>query len=141
MKKRMPIGLRMTPMIDIIFLLLTFFVLTAKFQEPEQVLQINVAKQPSRLVSTGSPLKIAVEKMEDGFLLKVANKPAIVLDERQPTDGLLLLGKQAQESLEINSYGSVELYCQDVVPWDVVVKVYDTLYALGLCEITFKTDL
>jgi biopolymer transport protein ExbD len=140
-KKRLPIGLRMTPMIDVIFLLLTFFVLTAKFQEPEQILQLDVSKPTtSTLADVGVPLKIVIEKGVVGFLLKVGSKPEIMLNEQEPADALLLLAKKAQESLEIDGSQAVELYCQDAVPWDIVVKVYDALYALGLRNITFRVE-
>lgn len=36
-KKRIPIKIDMTPMVDVAFLLLTFFMMTAQFKEPESV--------------------------------------------------------------------------------------------------------
>jgi biopolymer transport protein ExbD len=139
--KRLTIGLRMTPMIDVIFLLLTFFVLTAKFQEPEQILRLDVTKNTNlTLTNTAAPLKIVIEKGGGGFLLKVGSKPEIMLNEQEPADALLLLAKKAQESLEMEDLQAVELYCQDEVPWDIVVKVYDALYALGLRNITIRVE-
>ena len=42
-QKRRSFGLRMTAMIDVIFLLLTFFVLTAKFRPPEEFLGLSLS--------------------------------------------------------------------------------------------------
>jgi biopolymer transport protein ExbD len=54
-RKQRWFGLKMTPMIDVIFLLLTFFVLTARFRSPEQFLPIllssaNAEQAASRFI-------------------------------------------------------------------------------------------
>lgn len=140
LRKRSPIGLRMTPMIDVIFLLLTFFVLTAKFREPEQVLPVDAIKGARSAESAAAPLKIVVEKTEKGIFLKVGSKPAILFNERNAEDALLILAKKAQESLENGESQAVDLYCQDAIPWGIVVKVYDVLYATGLQDIAFRVE-
>ncbi|MCE5186038.1 MAG: biopolymer transporter ExbD [Planctomycetaceae bacterium] len=139
-RRRTGVGLQMTPMIDVIFLLLTFFVLTSKFKEPEQVFKIDVTKGGQAAISDGAVLRVAVEKTSGGFLLKVANKPEIFMDEAAPGDGLLLLVKKTQETVQAGGPRAVDLYCRDDIPWDAVVKVYDTLYAAGLKDITFRIE-
>lgn len=139
-RRRLPIGLRMTPMIDIIFLLLTFFVLTAKFQEPEQVLQVDLGNASAGSSAAASPLKITIERDGETFVFRVGTKPEIVFEQENVSEALLLLAKKAQETLEKSPSKSVELYCVDSVPWNIVVKAYDALYALGCRDITFKVD-
>ena len=140
-RKRLPISLRMTCMIDVIFLLLTFFVLTAKFREPEQFLQVDVAKGAGQATSQSvAPLAVKIEKTPEGFVLNVANKPEVLLSLQTPSDGLLVMAERVKMSLESDGGQAIDLYCADSVPWDLVVKVYDALYAMGIREITFRID-
>jgi len=139
-KHRISMGLRMTPMIDVIFLLLTFFVLTAKFQEPEQLLPVIVGNtNPQPVAAQDTPLKIFIEADASGCLLQVANRPAIKLSDENPSESLLVLARKVRQELETTGPVPVELYCDDAVSWDIVVKVYDVLYALGLQNITFRS--
>ena len=140
-KHRLAMGLRMTPMIDVIFLLLTFFVMTAKFQEPEQLLPVIVGKTTSKPAATqDTPLKIFVETKPSGHQLRVENRPAIRLFEENPQESLLVLARKVRQELETTGPVPVELYYDDAISWDIVVKVYDVLYALGLQNITFRIE-
>jgi len=138
-RHRISMGLRMTPMIDVIFLLLTFFVLTAKFQEPEQLLPVIVrGNNPQPAITQDTPLKIFIEATPSGCLLRVEKRPAIRLLEEAPQESLLVLARKVRQALEATGPVPVELYYDDAISWDIVVKVYDVLYALGLQNITFR---
>jgi biopolymer transport protein ExbD len=140
-RHRISMGLRMTPMIDVIFLLLTFFVLTAKFQEPEKLLPVIVGNTNQQFtVTQDTPLKIVVETEHSGCLLRVANRPAIQLSDANLSESLLVLARKVHQELETTGPVPVELYYEDAVSWDIVVKVYDVLYALGLENITFRIE-
>ena len=140
-RHRISMGLRMTPMIDVIFLLLTFFVMTAKFQDPEQLLPVIVGKtNPQTVVTRDTPLKVFVEPTLSGCLLRVENRPAIKLSDENPQESLLVLARKVRQELETTGPVPVELYYDDAISWDIVVKVYDVLYALGLQNITFRIE-
>ncbi|MHC4782366.1 MAG: ExbD/TolR family protein [Planctomycetota bacterium] len=140
-KHRISMGLRMTPMIDVIFLLLTFFVMTAKFQEPEQLLPVIMGKtNPQPAVIEDTPLKIFIEADSSGCLLRVGNRPRVRLLDENPQESLLVLARKVRQELETNGPVPVELYYDDVISWDIVVKVYDVLYGLGLQNITFRIE-
>lgn len=139
--RRISMGLRMTPMIDVIFLLLTFFVLTAKFQQPEQILSVFADKTQSAAVKTEiTPLRISVTPTAAGCLLKIADRPAIELAADNPNQALLVLTRKVRQELENNPDVPIELDYDDAVSWDTVVKVYDVLYALGTQNITFRIE-
>ncbi|MEN8127725.1 MAG: biopolymer transporter ExbD [Planctomycetota bacterium] len=140
-KRRLSMGLRMTPMIDVIFLLLAFFVLTAKFQEPEQLLPVIVGKaSPQNAVTKDTPLKIFIEPAPSGCLLRIGNRPPIALSAENPSESLLVLARKVRLALETTGPVPVELYYDDAIPWDIVVKVYDVLYGLGAQNITFRIE-
>ena len=140
-RRRISMGLRMTPMIDVIFLLLTFFVLTAKFAEPEQLLPVIVGKTPPQALTADlAPLKIFVEPDPSGCRMRVKNHPAIVFTQENPQESLLVLARTVRQTLEPTGPVPIELYYDDAIPWDAVVKIYDVLYALGLQNITFRIE-
>jgi biopolymer transport protein ExbD len=137
--RRVPVGIRMTPMIDIIFLLLAFFVLTAKFQESEQLLPVIVGKTSTKPIQAKQkPLKIYARTDDTGCFLSVNNHPPIRMSDQDQNQALLALARKVQTTLSPIGPAPVELYYDDAVSWDVVVKVYDVLYALGLENITFR---
>ena len=138
-------GLRMTPMIDIIFLLLTFFVLTAKFRTPEQFLPVRLGGgqteverlaiiEPLRIRISGTKtdctvdigglerVRIEAENIEAG-LAQFANKLAYVMDKQKRTAG-----------------DAIEIVCEDQTKWDYLVKIYNVLYAMGADDITFGIE-
>ena len=67
-QKRRSFGLRMTAMIDVIFLLLTFFVLTAKFRPPEEFLGLSLgaSSTPATNFSIIEPLTLRITSKNDG---------------------------------------------------------------------------
>ena len=140
-RRKLSIGLRMTPMIDVIFLLLTFFVLTAKFQEPEQLLPIVLGQGQSQIERFDvEPLPIQVKARQTGCLVIVAGQPETILSTENPAEGLLVLTQRVQNRFESEGCAPIELYCDDAVTWDFVVKIYDVLYALGAQDITFRIE-
>ena len=135
------IGIRMTPMIDVIFLLLTFFVLTAKFQEPEQILPILMGTANAHSTQTPrTPLAIYIKPAAGGCTVAFENGPGIELSGQDLGPGLLNLTGNLQGTIKNGGNQPIELYCDDAVAWDVVVKIYDILYALGARDITFRID-
>lgn len=139
--RRLSMGLRMTPMIDVIFLLLTFFVLTSKFQEPEQLLTVFSGRTQTQAAQTPQKiLHIRVETIQAGCLLKIDNRPPITLSQSEPADALLVLARRVRQELQAAGNIPIELNYDDAVPWDTVVKVYDVIYALGTQNITFRIE-
>ena len=65
---------------------------------------------------------------------------AIRLFEENPQESLLVLARKVRQELETTGPVPVELYYDDAISWDIVVKVYDVLYALGLQNITFRIE-
>lgn len=67
-KRRVPISIDMTPMVDIAFLLLIFFMSTTQFKKPEEVeVRIPQSHSTFKLPETGM-IVITVTKSKDIFL-------------------------------------------------------------------------
>lgn len=137
-------GLRMTAMIDVIFLLLTFFVLTARFPRPEANLPVVMPKPSTETaaVSDKGPMKIYLKAIPSGCQVTLGETNPIELLQDDIEVGLASVTNDfldAAKSFNIAEHG-LELYCEDAVEWDYVVKVYDVLYRSGARKIAFVTQ-
>jgi biopolymer transport protein ExbD len=144
-RRRSPtMGLRMTAMIDVIFLLLTFFVLTTKFQPPESHLNMALPKPAVGAASAVSkvPLSIRLKAAENGCEVVLAEMNKIILRSDTLDANLTdLAGRFPAVAASYDVIGQgVELRCDNAVRWDYVVKVYDVLYRMGATKITFITE-
>jgi biopolymer transport protein ExbD len=140
-------SLGMMPMIDVIFLLLTFFVLTANFRSPEQFLPALVPAANASVTSFNivEPLVISVVEDGRGCVIRLGGSDGgmesdIVIQDAEPRRGLAVFAKRLGEMMQAQRRTTgdpVELLCGDEVTWDHLVKVYNILYAMGVSDITF----
>jgi len=142
-RRKRRLGLRMTPMIDVIFLLLTFFVLTAKFRTPEQFLAINLPTADAAVKRFGpiEPLIISISGEEAGCVIQIGSAGALRIEGAHYADGLCDFANKltAVLSLQKRTAGDpIELHCDDYVRWDDLVKIYNVLQAAGINDITFQ---
>ena len=142
-RPRRRFGLRMTPMIDVIFLLLTFFVLTAKFRTPEQFLPIHLATADAAEQHFGpiEPLIISISGAEGGCMVEIGGLAAVGVGGERYADGFLDFAGKLAEVLSIQKRTAsdpIELRCGGQVRWDDLVKIYNVLQAAGISDITFQ---
>ena len=144
-RKQRRFNLRMTPMIDVIFLLLTFFVLTAKFRSPEQFLPIVMPEAVAETVSLNivEPLLIDITDLEDGCDVRFGGGDkfqSVQLNPETMDESLATFANGFRDMLirqNRTSADPVQIQCDDTVKWDVIVKIYNVLYGLGVSDITF----
>lgn len=141
--KKSSFSLRMTAMIDMIFLLLIFFLVTAKWRPPENFLPMNVSTAGAfePVIGKAEPLIIRIEKVKDGCLVQVGRQETIQVRNSTIENDLALLLDSLKISLSAQKrYASdpVEIICAPGVKWDYVAKIYNTLYGAGLTDITFQ---
>jgi len=141
-QKRPSTSLRMTPMIDVIFLLLTFFVLTAKFRIPEQFLPIQLPRASAKVESFNvvEPLVLNMSTTENGYSVEIGGISGVEIEENAPEEGLAVFAGRLAEIVKAQSRTAsdpLEIHCDNDVSWDAVVKVYNVLYAMGANDITF----
>jgi biopolymer transport protein ExbD len=144
-RRRNPaMGLRMTAMIDVIFLLLTFFVLTARFKQPESHLNVTLPKPVVGAAQSAvkEPLSIRLEMTDSRCSVILPQTDRIFLVPDTLSANLTVLQNHLMNilpSYDIAGQGA-ELYCSDAMQWDYVVKVYDVLYRAGVTKIAFITE-
>jgi biopolymer transport protein ExbD len=144
-RKHRRFNLRMTPMIDVIFLLLIFFVLTARFREPEGFLGGFLPDDKSE-VNTGrviEPLTLYISDTEGGRKVEIGPGESVFIYEGKVDEGLADFANKLGEVLAAQkrtSADAMEIECDDDVEWDYLVKIYNVLTAMGVEDITFDMD-
>lgn len=139
------LSLQMLPLIDIIFLLLAFFVLTAKFRLPEDFLGL---KLPSGVENAESfaiiePLEIELTEAGAGCLVTIGGVETTEIVEDSIETGLAAFAikfRNVADSQKRYAEDPVEIRCDDSIEWDYLVKIYNMLQAMGISDITFHMN-
>ncbi|QDU54336.1 ExbD/TolR family protein [Aeoliella mucimassa] len=130
--------LSMTAMIDVVFLLLIFFVCTASFQAVEMVLPSSL------LVSSSATVDVPIEPPEDleRIVVVVAGDASRVrwLVNDQPCDSIATLTELLGAIASVDASLPVVVDCGDAVPLAQAIEVYDLARSLGLSKVQFAAD-
>jgi len=142
-KKASRLSLRMAPLIDIIFLLLIFFLVTAKWRPEEDFLPFQLPKAKGSQVTLGrpEPLIITVSMQEEGCRVRIGSRRVCHIDSGSMAQDLAGLMEQMRTCMTIEKrYAGdpVEIICGPRVKWDYVARIYNTFYGAGLTDITFR---
>jgi biopolymer transport protein ExbD len=140
---RRRLGLRMTPMIDVIFLLLTFFILTARFRTPEQFLPIHLPTAEAAVERFGviEPLIINISGEEGDCVAQIGQLRTVRIEGARYAEGLADFANKLTDVLSLQKRTAndpIEIHCDDYVRWDHLVKIYNVLQAARISDITFQ---
>ena len=130
--------LAMTPMIDVVFLLMIFFVCTASFQLSEELLPTSLAVAGG----TSAPSPIEIEPELERILVRgthVDGKTHWVVNER-PCDSLLEVRQVLRAVAEIDRSLPVILDVAGDVPLGNMIDVYDLCRLEGFEKIQFAAE-
>lgn len=135
------ITLRIAPLIDVVFLLLIFFLLSVSFQPPEDHLPVLLPTAPADHVSIVEPLTVYVASMQDGqSRLQIGAAEVTVISSQQRVEEYAVWGQHLSEILSAQGrYASdpIRLAVDEQTRWDHLVRAYQTLWRLGLTHIIF----
>ncbi len=120
--------LNLTPMIDVIFLLLIFFMVATTFQDPEREMDVDLPEATS-----GSPLT----EQQDDLIINILRDGSIVLFEKPTTREELvrILHQRAQQDPET----PVTIRGDRLVKHEAVVAVMDACGMAGLRQLSLGT--
>ena len=124
-----PAGFQLAPMIDIVFLLLIFFIVTWQFSRSEMDLKVSVPTSTEGRDNKRSLREIIINVRDDGTMIvdgkalteeEVLSKLAVIvrLDENQP----------------------VRLRGDGGADWQTMVEVIDIVERAGIWNISFATQ-
>lgn len=125
MRRREPITPDITPLVDVVFILLIFFIVSTVFKKDELALMLNLpANTESSTKVEQNQIFIELSKNELAFrgakitVESLKNELALIQDKTQPT--ILRIDKD--------------------VPYDRVVKILDILQALEFYNLALVTN-
>jgi biopolymer transport protein ExbD len=134
----------MTPMIDIVFLLLVFFLATARFRPHESKLPMQLpAPQGGGLgrVVLVEPLRISVNSESSSLRIAVEGEQFLYTDVSAAS--LINFAEQLNAIYQTQRRrltDPIELDCGENLSWEHLVKFYNLMYGIGVTNITFVTD-
>ncbi len=140
---RRPTALRMAPMIDMIFLLLIFFLVAAKWRPEEEFLpfRLPVIETQEHNVGKPEPLMIHIFATDTGCKVQIGPLHTIQMDEQTIEEDLATLMEKMRDCmLAQKRFASdpVEIVCGPEVKWEHLAKIYNIFFGAGLTDITFQ---
>lgn len=136
-RRRGPVEIAMTPMIDVVFLLLVFFLATASFELVEQMLPGNLSSPPpGASAADTTPPPIPTEDFDD-----VVVRLAMVADSLQVDINGAVLGSVQElparllAIIQIRSDVPVIVDPSGQVPMRNVIQVYDMARMSGATRV------
>ena len=141
--RRKIFGLRMAPMIDIIFLLLIFFIVAGNWRPQEDFLPFRLPQAGAGEPVAGrtESLVITISETQAGCQVGIGSFPVVRLDDRTFEADMVRLMKQLKQCMTRQKRFTddpVELVFAAEVKWEHVTKIYNVLYGAGLTDITFR---
>ena len=146
-----PIGFQLTPMLDVVFLLLIFFVVTQKFILNEQDLNVEVPtaagneKDASRAIDEVIINAREVIENEPNEKLRAADeangrKPGeLVITINRTEYKLENLDQPLRNLVALNEKQPVCIRADKDMRWEKVVKVVEACTSAGVYNVRFKT--
>ena len=142
MRRRSPFARResleitMTPMIDVVFLLLVFFVWTASFQVVEYLLPSELSSLPGNLAAVEDPPPDADFENVVVRIHWIGNQPGWTINDQQ-ADSLDQLHQRLQAIARVKQDAPVILHPDEDVPLGDVIDVFDISRPVGFEKIQF----
>ncbi len=120
-------GINLTPLVDMLFLLIIFFIVTSAFVEEEKILEVELAKSrhAEALTAPQSPIVINITKEGDIFL---GSRP-VSLDE---------LHQRLRDAYTDQKGRQVQIRADQAVAYQHVVGVHGIVNAVGFRRVDYK---
>lgn len=125
-KKHEPEGLDMSPLIDMVFILLIFFAVSTTFTKDMQLDLERPSAQGASVASTKS-IKIYIDK--DG---------AVFMDEQMVKPWMLQ--SLIRDSLTMSSESSVIVIADKLTPTELLIEVIDQAKLAGAADVGVATE-
>ena len=134
----------MAPMIDVIFLLLIFFLLTARFRPMENFLplQLNLSSPAEAgRAALVEPFMVYISPAENGCEVRLGRDTSIDIAQTEPEADLAFLADELTAALQQQKRTAgdpLEIVCDENVEWEHLARIYNVLFGMGITDITFR---
>jgi biopolymer transport protein ExbD len=127
-RKKRNLEISITPMIDVVFLLLIFFMVTTTFNK-NTALQITLPESGSK--------ELAARKL---LVLSIDSKSQYYLNEQPLADNKLLTLTSSLASVFKDKEQALVINADALAPYQAVVNALDIAGRVGFVQITFATQ-
>ena len=128
----------MTPMIDVVFLLLVFFLTTASFQRPEKLLPGALSAEAQSMRGAGEPtaeIPPADDLSDCVIKIRMQEGSLVYLWNGTPSDSLESLKGQVQAILSVRPDVPIIVDPEDSVSAGDALRVYDIAKRYGALSV------
>ncbi len=133
--------LKMTPMIDVVFLLLVFFVWTSSFELPEFDLPSAIAETPTGATERRDDQPPPTEAFDEIVIrLSLADARLIIELNGQPVGEIGELKKRLASIIALGVQPPVIVDPAEEITMNVAVQVYDAARAAGADRVLFAAE-
>ncbi len=141
--RRSSFTLRMAPMIDIIFLLLIFFFVAAKWRPTEEFLpfQLSAAQAQNPAIGKPEPLIIYISATQTGCEVQIGRLQTVRIENESIEENLAALMEEMKNCLLAQkrlATDPIEIVCAPDIRWDHLAKIYNLFFGAGLTDIAFR---
>lgn len=126
--KKKTLDLNLTPLIDVIFMLLLFFILTSNFVKPSILLSLPEASNKEKLKKTD--IVVSVDKNSNIFI----NREQVPLEQLAEVLTVKIEAMPEVKDKRIIFYGD------EAMPYKGFVKVIDIIKSTGVNEVNIAHD-
>jgi biopolymer transport protein ExbD len=135
--------LAVAPMIDMIFLLLIFFLVAGKYRPQEDFLpfKLPVASAGDQNLVKPESLAVEINPTETGCCVRIAQIDMVMIDDDSSETGLaLLMEKMRERMLAQKRFATdpIEIICDPNVKWQHTAAIYNVFFGAGMTDITFR---
>jgi len=140
-ERRDPVDIKMTPMIDVVFLLMIYFIWSSSFGAAERLLPSKLSAQTSGAGQSPSETPPPEEDFEKLVIRIVGNAGNIgwTVNE-QPMNSLAELQSRLLQLARIKSDAPVVLHPDPDVPLEHVIDVFDMSRLVGFQKVQFAVN-
>lgn len=136
-------AMRMAPMIDMIFLLLIFFLVTGDFRPQENFLPCRLPTAKAGVLPIGrtEPLVIYIDNSDRGCRVQIGEDTIVEIGTQNVEEDLAVLIEKLRDVMDRQrriTSDAVEIVCGAEVKWDYLAKIYNVLYGFGMSDISFR---
>jgi biopolymer transport protein ExbD len=137
-------GFRMMPMIDMLFLLLIFFLLTLQFRPVESYLPFQLPGANTNGVQFGKaePLTLNLRTYgSTGCSIQIGQAKSIMINTVSMDADLAAAANRIRAVMneqKRTASDPVEFVCDRGIEWQYIAKLYNILFGMGIKDITFR---
>lgn len=136
-------ALRMAPMIDMVFLLLIFFLVTAQWRPREDFLPLGLpaARAHQAAMASPEPLEIYIFAQTNGCRVRIGADHTVLIQDVTIDEDLALMMEKIDRCLQDQKRFAddpIEIICGPEVKWEHLARIYNLFFGTGLTDITFR---